>query len=420
MSNNLNESLLEVNALDYNMPASLTQCVSNNFTKEQFITGFPVSSGKVLKHLLNTGKSFVDGSKSYLAMRIKVTGGGYNAGVDYAKFGNAGSALNLIKQVVIRSKDGKELDRVQSANVLANMKLSYERTKEWQRTNGSLLGMEFDTTDGGTHTPAKSGEFLESGFLACIPMSSISSLFATGQLLPPQLCSGLEVEVTIEDKNVAFTQVSAYNLDNATFEVEDAYMRMATCEINDIMTSEVSKIASKEGLKILFDSYHLHTEPNVTSAVNVNVRANISQVTQVLVKSRESSNVTNKERDMNASGATNYLHYQLRHGSHHMPSSRVEDQAEQYLQSILAFDKTSGEAGVSYQDWFNEGKVLAYNFNRSSNLDLAGISISNSKSIMFTGQLKTEAGNPDPRQVDLYLKYSKLLTVYLSSVIVES
>lgn len=414
-SSNLNDDLLEINSLDYNMPASLTQCVSNNFTHERFETGLPASGGSTLTHLLNTGKDFVDGDKSYLVLNVKVTGGGYNVGVDYASWGEAGSGLNLISESIVRSRDGKELDRVEGAHIVQNVRYTYENSRDWQRTNGSTVLSEFTDGDATVFAPEDVGAFLESGTPIIIPLKYVSSIFGTGQLLPPQLCSGLSVSIKINDIRDIFYEGGSYNMNLATFEITDAYLRIATCQINDTMTSEVTKIASKEGLKILYDSYYRHRDSGFINSVSANVRANIAQVTGIFAKVRRLDYENDEEVDSQSASGVNQTHYQFRHGSLLMPSNRVESHMEQYHQSMLAFGKMEAEAGLSYKGWFDHGRVVAYNTNRSANLDLAGVSISNSKSLMYDASF----GDANPKVLDLYIKYSKLATVFSSNVTVN-
>jgi hypothetical protein len=98
-----------------------------------------------------------------------------------------------------------------------------------------------------------------------------------------------------------------------------------------------------------------------------------------------------------------------------MPASRVDNLQEVYYQSMIAFDRVERGAGMSYLQWFEEGRVVAYNFEKSADLGLSGVSISNSKSLMFDAEFSDGL----QKTVDLFLVHDKLLSVYLSNVVIQ-
>ena len=140
------------------------------------------------------GTDFVDPKNSYLKMRV-------SPNVD-SKF-ISGSVANVINRVLVRTRTGKEICRVENANLLAKFSQLYACETDWQTTLGVSQGYGNETV------PAAGKTFILP--LWCIPC------FNVDKLLPPQMTTGLRIEITLESPQVAFgdTAVASYTFDRS-------------------------------------------------------------------------------------------------------------------------------------------------------------------------------------------------------------
>jgi hypothetical protein len=415
---------MSMNKLDYSLPSSLSQCTSNNFVKERFdIKEGTQPVGQTFKRILNTGRSFVKGKNSYLVIDCALANAVYNAGADYLSFGrNSAGCCNFFKSIVLRTKDGKELERLDNANVLNAIRGRWEKSRPWQETVGESLGMEQEDTRVEEWRGEITGAFLNSGFQFIIPLHMLSGLFNEEELLPPQLVSSMEIELTFAKKAEIFKAIGGGDGDLV---VNEMYLKMATCDINDEISNKVAELASKEGLRYLFKSHDHVSDGNVTSTCSISVKRNINQVLSVKSKTRNNTVLNALNEDENSSEGVNVASYTFRYGSQNYPQDRVTSNNEEYYQAVLATagkkDMSQHSAGTAYLNYFDQGgKVIAYSFDRShGSLPLSGVSISNSKSIEFLADYVVEVGPTPQRTCDVFIEHLRLVTVSLTSSIVE-
>jgi hypothetical protein len=420
-SNKLSGLKMSMNKLDYSLPSSLSQCTSNNFVKERFdIKEGTEVEGKTFKRIFNTGGSFVKGKHCYLVVDCELANKVYNAGADYLSFGrNSAGACNFFKSIVLRTKDGKELERLDSANVLNAIRGRWEKSKPFQETIGESLGMEQEDTRVEEWRGEITGSFLDSGFQFIIPMHMLSALFNEDELLPPQLVSSMELELTFA-KNAEIFKAIGSGAGNLV--VNEMYVKVATCDINDEISNKVAELASKEGLRYLFKSHDHVSDGNVTGSASISVKRNINQVLAVKTKTRPNSKINAIGEDENSAEGANVSSYTFRYGSQNYPQDRVTSNNEEYYQAVLATvgnkDISQTPSGVAYLNYFDQGgKVVAYSFDRSHGaLPLSGVSISNSKSIEFLADYG-DAGVA--KTCDVFIEHLRLVTVSLTSSIVE-
>lgn len=434
--------LMEINQLQYSIGRSLSVCLSSNYVYEPLnISGVASGAGRTIQRTLNTGSSFVRGDKSYLVMKVifkqtsTATGlplvqtprAGATAASNYAHFGK-GSILNIIDEVVLRTKDGVEIHTDRHADELNNILLHYENSKDWLTKSGSAMGHvtglaphgsdSNDQAGNGDFSQEEIGTFLESGFHYCIPMSAISRLFAYDRLLPSQLMSGLSISIKFKNVADAFTYVGSTTNKAFDYEVSDAFIRVATCDLADSMQSKIATMSEgKGGLKLLIDDFHYERQ-QITNTANVNVRANIAQATQMIVKATKEDRYNDITKDVYSAAGANTNRYSFRHGSTQYPKTEVATDSESYQQTMNSFNKNHGknDAGsVSYNDWFTRGRVVSYDWSRGD-LELSGVALSNAKTLSYNATYD----NSDDKYVDTWVRHSKLLSVFLNNSVIES
>ena len=187
---------LMVNNLIYEMPKALSLA-----TGRTHVAQFPqrstytVDRNSTMVFQWNTGNAYIDTSNSYLRFKMKASG---TANVVPASF-NYGSALNLFHEYRIRSRSGVELDRLENCNLYNQYRLKYTKSTNWLSTVGQTF-----------FYLSNSAIFNQANTIitdVCIPLCELATFFCSikkGQLLPPQIASGLQIELSLESVARAF------------------------------------------------------------------------------------------------------------------------------------------------------------------------------------------------------------------------
>ena len=259
--------LLDFNALNYEMFPDLTVATERTY-KNQFFTrnSYPGGQGTMVC-IFNTGSDFIDGKESYLTFTLDYEAGVQNTIA--RTYGPNGSAINHFTNIVITDRAGNELERINNLDMLANRLLIYQNTQDWMKSTansfyarnfasgntssgsaiadigtaadyaGNLVETERvqdqmcipttcnfndapDITDSGDANVGTEGFSGQDGAIVgrtideiaegnsveqvAIPLRYLSGLFDYDQPLPPQLMSGLRIELTINRENAKVFQ----------------------------------------------------------------------------------------------------------------------------------------------------------------------------------------------------------------------
>lgn len=153
-----------------------------------------------------------------------------------------GSALNLIERIIISSRSGDELSRVERANLLAYFEHPWTKDREWQETVGTGMGMnrtfkindldalptygENGTVDDNQRVAKKEPKLHDDNndyhrqvqdqqssrqMRVSIPMYCLSGLFNYDKLLPSMLMSGMRIEIQWASPETAFRRGSVWD-----------------------------------------------------------------------------------------------------------------------------------------------------------------------------------------------------------------
>jgi len=179
------ESLLAVNQLQYTLPPQLGICTSRKhvvmFPQQASYTG---SSTIIIDS--QTGSTYVDPFNSYFVFKVNLT----TTGPAVWSWGS-GSVANLIDRIIVRSRSGKELSRVESFPLWAKYSQLYSKGRDWCQTIGRSQGYAdynvapTNTTYGDSYASGDDHTFI-------LPLHLIPCFAPlNGKLLPPQLMEGL-------------------------------------------------------------------------------------------------------------------------------------------------------------------------------------------------------------------------------------
>lgn len=146
------QELLDWNNLVYTMPVTNSVVSARNlktFRSDQ-LTYTP---GNMMEFRLQTGSQYVDFKNSWirLEMEIKNTDGtpaNANYGIDWG----SGSAFNLIRDMVVSSRSGTELQRIEDFNIYRAFSDTMKKPHDWFQTVGASIGYKPRLWDSHTST----------------------------------------------------------------------------------------------------------------------------------------------------------------------------------------------------------------------------------------------------------------------------
>lgn len=431
---NIIDSLLVANSLTYDIGRSLNISRESNYTQENFIIGNNgiTGPGKRIERVLNTSSAFVDGPECYLCLKVTLTGGplAYLQNNDHCWFGNQNSAISLIDEIHIKSKDGVDIELSRNNGLIREMELRNTYSSSYLRNQGSVFGCTGQNESEFVHLTLDQQSFqtqrLMEGYNLAIPMKHLSGLFDYDEkYLPSQLCAGMSISITFAPMAKVFNVKGSFTnggdgfLPGLSYEVSDVFLRMKTYELSDSIQSKLASIAEKEGLKILFNTYWDETQTGVTSRASLNIRKNISQALSLHARTQREDFYNNATESPTRSGEYSYTGLQWRHGSENFPRDTIKRMDDNYMQSQASWSKSVKHPSnaIDFVYDFTEGNftTVGYDFQRS-NMGMSGISLSNSKSLSMNAEY-SDAGVS--KRVDLFLKYSRLLSVFISNSVIE-
>jgi hypothetical protein len=242
--------LISLNNLSYLLSPDLSVAVSRKHVTS-FSQQNQYSPGQKISIILNSGAQYIDPGNSFLKFTVT------NPTAASGTFG-IGSACNLFRRVVISSRSGDEVERVDRLNKLAVVLDRYTKSKEWMQTVGSAMGYtnDFEATaatnddfNGIMPTGDANGGDVRT---YCIPLACLSSLFRSyDKLLPSHLCSGMRFELELESARVAYKSIGGTPIN---YTISDVELHMDAYTLTDSVTRVLNETAATTGKYVSFFS----------------------------------------------------------------------------------------------------------------------------------------------------------------------
>jgi hypothetical protein len=428
MNGGLAESLLQVNQLSYRLPpqisiASKTTHVINYSQQSNY------NGGNTVIFDIQTGSAFVDPMASYFRFVVKPSASGFGFG--------SGSVCNIFNRCVVRTATGKELSRVEDANLLCKILDVYNNSNDWRVTMGESQGYTNDVMK----TEVKyTDEVPTGGRLFVIPIQCLLPCMSPhgAKLVPPNIMSGLRIELSLASAGDAFCSVNQTTLPTnplASYTIDDVEIHLKTHELADAFARKIQEM-SVQGLNYLYkEHFHNIVSPGANSQINFDVKKACSKALTARILTRTTATISNTSRDHMASAPFNYIKYQSHIGSDYFPNQPLQLSGtptrnninESYYYTMYAQDKLEkwsppgvtpaqylGDLGGGTVSLVYASGIVAFNFNKSNVSDLAGYTVSNSRSLLVDLQQATAT---DVR-LDVYLTFLRLAKVYQSNCVV--
>ena len=400
---------LLVNNLTYESPKALSLATNRSYQKSFFQRS--VYSGDRSTTMIcdwNSGTSFINCSNSYLSVSVQLEGGAGGA----ASFGS-GSAVNIINECRIRSRSGVELDRVQNANIWSMFDSVYNRSEQNLDTIGSLEGFSAG------RLPSNSTTEVDNTTKFLIPLGCISPYFRPmqGQLLPPQLASGLRIELSLEDVRTALFQVGGAI---TGYKITDCYFQLDCVELTDETQRTLNMDSAKDGLEWSYERVYttITQQPSSQTNISAQVRKAVSQAALVYSLAISGADKVDITKDSLVAVPFNTSSFQYRLGSLYFPHQRIEngeDGSEATLIAYETFDKLRHpfrETSVTPATFREKFGVLAASLERDQSLQFSGLAVNNSRTLELDA---TYAAVSENLEVYTFLTYCSVARAFIDN-----
>jgi len=410
-------SLLTLNSMTYTLPKEMG--VSNRRTYIRNVSNKPEykENDRIIIHL-NSGSRYIYGKNCYLKFNLlQAVDAAFSApSTNLFPFGDekGGSALDLIREVVVTSASGTELSKTQGVNVLARQLQRWTCDRQFTKSFGQAWGqVDYDRNEQKNTGGMMSASTLSAGTTAvgqdfCIPMSLLSPLFAQEKMIPNFMASGLRIEIVLDSNSNAFHKIGAAV--DGFMRITDPEIVIDTFELADPIQKALLQQASRSGL----DYWWVETDrtqdiiPDTINKFNTIVRKSASRVLSVIGVPIQTSTIGTQGADsIGARAIPPFTSYSVRLGANVYPQSGTPGSlVENYVNAHYALDQlahtTSKPTGVSLQDFSNRGYGPS-GIGRSLQLE-ADISV---------------AGQVGGNTLNLYIFFVKLAKVHINNILVK-
>lgn len=479
------EDLLNWNNLTYTMPVTNSVVTARNlkaYKSDQ--NSYDISSGQQILVTMQSGQQFVDWSNSFLEFDLELNNIGdmtLNSTEDvlglfwapplmtetdaetisYKLTGHGGSVLNLFDRIVVTSRSGVELQRIEDFNRLHALHTTIRKSKLWKRTVGSQIQTPpFDFFFKNLSATHASGDSLKTRNSAItnsakvhysIPMECFMGLFDTKQLCPSMIASGLRIEfyltnfanaiticIPVQTMGVACapiedTTVVTNGATPPTFKIKDLQILTDTVTLNDAAIKQLNMTSAQNGLEYVYNGHFTQRYIAVDDAVEIQCSKAVSRalfvsaVHYMPVKPWKEFNMVGRKPYLETTGPL-WTQHQWRLGSQYFPHQRIEtntwnDYSKVYYNILYATDTLNKNMQIDYdykRDVLNSSAPLPVvaTFERSNLLRFSGVPINNSRTLSLSGRIDTtEYGNNG--QILLFLEYVMLSKAFLNNIVVS-
>jgi hypothetical protein len=398
--NNQTSRLMAVNEVYYKMPAPLSVSVLTT-NKKQYSSRNEYKPGQTVVFDLNCN-SAVDCEKSFIKYTINC-----DAGLSVS-FGS-GSALNVIREVRIMSKNGSELDRISNYNHWARHYLRNCVSEDDIRQYKEMWGFDGSTPAIAVNT---SQNFV-------IPLKYLSGLFRPhGNVkLPPQLLSGARIELVLEDTVTACIAPVGIA---STYKMLDPEISLSEHHLADNALKVLSEEAANNGLEVTYDRVFVASESNGTvSQFNTQIKKAVSQCTSIAAEPKSTNLLNSPAFDSFASVVgTEFRKYQFRLASSYFPNQEVDDIKEAYFYSSKICDRHKMNSYVTYP-FYSAGFdfCVASQIKSDDEITSSGLPINNSASLAVN--VETDPASTTAKTYFLFMTYTALARCFISQVSVK-
>ena len=331
------------------------------------------------------------------------------------------SAFNTIQELKITDRSGNELERIQDANKLAAILLRVEHN-----LGNALTGETLFRTGIVPASPAVARRCV-------LPLNVISGLFRSRQPLPPQLMSGLRIQLTfVTTPNLGKWPIDVSGNDNYT--ISKLKFRADTMEWSDAISRKLNTTSASDGLEIQYKTYTM-TKTLCHASENVQITSSkaLSRVFGAIVALRSVPEVEDTAQPV-GTDVNPLTSYQFNAGNLFVPFQKTTGDVTQVSADLLydVLQKTNTLPVGTYK-MMPDLSMADYNtvaassevagsmapiildLERSTVQDISGTALNNSRVLTFRGTI------PDvvPREMRMWVQYQKNARAFLTNLELE-
>ena len=262
----------------------------------------------------------------------------------------------------------------------------------------------------------------------CIPLPRLDPFFspmAKGQKYPPQLMSGLHVEIILEDVRTACFRKSGLTADFAGYEISNIAFVTDSITMTDDVQRVINEESAMSGLELGYDRvFTAQTSLALGStSANIQIRKAVSQCKIAYTLCLNKANLLDVTHDSFASVPFDATNWQYRLGSLYFPKQAlqtrgVSDPTESFLQQIAMFDKLRTEkttaVSLSLFDIGGSGALCA-SFERDQALQLSALPCNNSRVAELDVEFDATTSALLTRQLISFLVYSSISRSFIEN-----
>lgn len=434
VTSGIDDALLVVNKLKYQLPAEISVAKSKTHVVDLFQSQ-SFEPGETMILNAQTGSDFISARESWLEFTVKAqtAAGGDPAGdVSWG----SGSAMNVFELVYIKARNGRELCRLENANVAMKIMTNWKCPQSWFSTAGSAQGYNRYDSSGGSDVLSETN--LEAtgaiGDRYAIPLHHLCPFFDQKKLLPPQLMEGLQIELRLETAAVAFRGNGTTTV--GKYVISAPEIHWSTVTLADQFRRKINEISAKSGLYLLHkELFHQQTAVTTTQA-NYDVKKACSKALMSVVVDRSTATLVLKGDSM-GSYTCDYSTAIAKIGSNYYPQKRLESSGTTtdvnfYINSLHAFGKTLNcwyPPSVSLDGYRNGstdttgataaktyGCCYATLLNKSGVTDMDGVQINNSRALVYDISFRNQVAT---RRLDTWLEHVRATQLFGNNAVVR-
>jgi len=252
-----------------------------------------------------------------------------------------------------------------------------------------------------------------------IPLSCLSTYWRPidGQLMPPQLASGLRVELSLEDFRTALTRTSGAI---TGYEITDCYFQLDQVELTDETQRAINMESAKDGLEWSYERVFASTSqlPANQTTTSVQLRKAVSQACYVYSIPISTADKIDIDADSLVAVTYNADTFQYRLGSLYFPFQRIEDGSDGRESCMIAyqtFDKLRHafhETSVTPAEFKNKFGIMAASLERDQSLQFSGLAVNNSRTLELDATFESVA---EGQEIITFLVYCGVARAFIDN-----
>lgn len=476
------DDLLNWNNLTYTMPVTNSVVTTRNlkaYRADQ--NSYDISSGQQILVTMQSGQQFVDWSNSFLEFDLELKGLGsaksesstasilgffwappiqgstLNTATTYELTGHGGSVLNLIERIVVTSRSGVELQRIEDFNKLHALHTTIKKSKLWKKTVGRSIQLppyhytsrQVNDTDKAHTLNTRNGEITVGAKSVhySIPMECFMGLFDTKQLCPSMIASGLRIEFYLTGVEQALTVVEKAATSGlicppggaisdipatAEFKIKNLQILTDTVTLNDAAMKQLNMTSAQNGLEYVYNGHFTQRYIANTSSVEIQCSKAVSRALFASAVHYLEPKAWIRFHMVGRPGnAVTWEKHQWRLGSQYFPHQPIEtksrdDYSKLFYNVLYATDTLNKNMQIDYQfqrdvlDISAPLPVVA-TFERSNLLRFSGVPINNSRTLSLSADITATSSGAatDKGTILLFLEYVMLSKAFLNNIVVS-